>query len=186
MSDDLPSLFVRREPWMVQAACRGLSELMFAERGDNATVRAAKDVCRACPVLAACAEWALWSGQSIDYGIAGAMTPTERKQRRGVIRRQWQIHLGVRQVDEIRARYAAGGISQGKLAIEYHVPLWRIQAAVTGISTPSGTGRRLTLTAEQVEAMQARHAESGLSYEALAAEFGVSASTIRRAVRRAG
>lgn len=53
-----------------------------------AQVRAAKRVCRVCPSLLPCQEWALTetrAGQLVD-GIAGGLTP---KERRRLVRSGW-------------------------------------------------------------------------------------------------
>ena len=65
-----------------RAVCRDVDpELFFpvAEPGSDvydAQVGAAKAVCARCPVRAACLEWAL---RSLPDGIAGGLTPDERR-----------------------------------------------------------------------------------------------------------
>jgi hypothetical protein len=45
--------------WMFGAACRGVTETMFPERGENRVARRAKKICAGCPVAAECLEYAL-------------------------------------------------------------------------------------------------------------------------------
>lgn len=58
-----------------QAACAGLTDLFFPERGES--TREAKAVCRACPVKAECLEWALDAGEK--HGIWGGLSERERR-----------------------------------------------------------------------------------------------------------
>jgi WhiB family redox-sensing transcriptional regulator len=59
--------------WMFGAACRGVTETMFPERGENRVARRAKKICAGCPVAAECLEYALelrpsagvWAGLNI-------------------------------------------------------------------------------------------------------------------------
>jgi hypothetical protein len=80
-----------------RAACREVDpELFFptAESGTvwQAQVAAAKAVCAGCPVRAECLAWAL---QALPDGVAGGMTPQERR-REG--RRPWAGRRGVQRV----------------------------------------------------------------------------------------
>jgi hypothetical protein len=54
------------------------TNLFFSDR--NADIRAAKDICAACPVIALCAAWA---AQNTEYGIFGGLTPRERAKQYG-------------------------------------------------------------------------------------------------------
>lgn len=70
--------------WREQAACRGTDPETFfptAEDGPtyDAQVAVAKAICHRCPVRAQCLAEAL---DRIPYGIAGGLTPEERRTRR--------------------------------------------------------------------------------------------------------
>jgi WhiB family redox-sensing transcriptional regulator len=70
--------------WRARAACTGHDpELWFtvaletgAVGGTHPDVTPAVDVCRTCPVVAECLQWAVRHG--IRYGIWGGQTPVER------------------------------------------------------------------------------------------------------------
>jgi WhiB family redox-sensing transcriptional regulator len=60
--------YLQDEPWMAEAACRGMSVgTFFPERGGSH--REAKNTCAACPVRSECADYAQRTGTS--YGIWG-------------------------------------------------------------------------------------------------------------------
>lgn len=69
-------------PWMANAVCAGVdAELWFPEKGG--TNQAAKAICRRCPVIAECLEYALarqelgiWGGTSERERIALARAKT--------------------------------------------------------------------------------------------------------------
>ena len=69
--------------WMVAARCRGVDMAMFfpqPEKGRGAMVRAerhAKEVCRSCPVITACREHAVRTGET--HGVWGGMNYAERR-----------------------------------------------------------------------------------------------------------
>lgn len=70
-------LVVRAEPWMRQAACRGMApERFFPERGDN--TGPAKAICGECPVQRECGEFGLFE----KHGIWGGHSERERRRRR--------------------------------------------------------------------------------------------------------
>lgn len=66
--------------WRAQAACRDADPDLFFPIGSSGPAvtqtEEAKSICRACPVQAACLEWALKSGQ--DHGIWGGLDEHER------------------------------------------------------------------------------------------------------------
>lgn len=66
--------------WMRDAVCRGLDPDMFMpERGDQHKIRAAKALCKTCPVNEQCREYGLELHQRTDlYGIFGGLTRHER------------------------------------------------------------------------------------------------------------
>jgi WhiB family transcriptional regulator, redox-sensing transcriptional regulator len=73
----------RRPDWRANAACRTADpELFFPDddirsaRAERAQIKAAKLICRGCPVSATCLNWALASGQ--EAGIWGGLTEDER------------------------------------------------------------------------------------------------------------
>jgi hypothetical protein len=70
--------------WRHRAACRGVDPELFypvAEDGPpyEEQVAAAKAVCAGCPVRAECLAFAL---VALPHGIAGGMTPAERRRHR--------------------------------------------------------------------------------------------------------
>jgi len=73
--------------WPSQARCKGQpTEIFFAadnERGMELrrSEWLAKQICRSCPVLEACRNYALDAPE--PYGIWGALTPSERQRLRG-------------------------------------------------------------------------------------------------------
>jgi WhiB family redox-sensing transcriptional regulator len=78
-------VFIDREPpgeWAAQAACLGMDPtLFFPTRGDMDTLRAARAVCRACPVRVDCLEWALSNRE-----FQGVFGGTSERERRRIVR----------------------------------------------------------------------------------------------------
>lgn len=71
------------QPWFDQAACAGLGDLFFADREDGASTRAARAVCRTCPVLSECRAYALTL--PVHYpGVWGGMSQRERHRAMGM------------------------------------------------------------------------------------------------------
>ena len=72
--------------WHYRAACAELDvaeadRLFFPKVGQS--VEPARAICRECPVLAECREWALSQGENL-HGVWGGTAPGERKRlRRG-------------------------------------------------------------------------------------------------------
>jgi len=64
-----------RPDWVVDAACRGATDLFFAERGDSVAIREAKRICTTCPVSELCLEY----GEMEQYGIWGGLAVRERR-----------------------------------------------------------------------------------------------------------
>ena len=62
--------------WRQRAACRGVDPDVFYPSSDE-EAEAAKAVCRQCPVLSPCLEWAL-SNRERD-GVWGGATERERR-----------------------------------------------------------------------------------------------------------
>lgn len=70
---------VRNEDdWTVHGVCRGQDQaLWFPEPGQ--TVNTAKALCRQCPVIEECRDWAL---RFEDFGVWGGMSERERRRYR--------------------------------------------------------------------------------------------------------
>lgn len=99
--------------WQALADCKGQTYLFFSdhvctpecdkiagctarkEKGKHLRVAKAKAICKTCPVLHECKEWAL--NVKLDYGVAGMLTEKERtrilKQRRYKTARLKRIKL---------------------------------------------------------------------------------------------
>ncbi|OEJ43110.1 WhiB family transcriptional regulator [Streptomyces agglomeratus] len=67
--------------WRHEAACRREDPDLFFPIGTGGPallqIEQAKAVCRRCPVLDECLEWALEGGQ--DMGVCGGLTEDERR-----------------------------------------------------------------------------------------------------------
>jgi len=67
--------------WLAQAVCRDQDPELFFPIGTSgpALIQAeqAKAVCRRCPVVGECLQWALEVG--IGYGVVGGKSPSERQ-----------------------------------------------------------------------------------------------------------
>lgn len=79
----------RKADWRDAAACRDQDPDLFFPKGDSGpwlmVIEEAKAVCRRCPVLDACGQWALDNRE--EFGIFGALTEQERAAlRRSTIR----------------------------------------------------------------------------------------------------
>ena len=66
--------------WADEASCRGESRLFFAPAGERPEARATREVqaravCRACPALAECRDWAR---DHREYGFWGGESEEER------------------------------------------------------------------------------------------------------------
>lgn len=75
--------FFARPQWYDRAACRGLPpDLFYPERdtpnGQNG--QNAAEVCRACPVISECFEYAIKMGED-EFGIWGGLPPKKRRPR---------------------------------------------------------------------------------------------------------
>jgi WhiB family redox-sensing transcriptional regulator len=68
--------------WQEQAACKTTDpEAFFPNKGDRQTLIAAKRVCKSCPVVADCLEYALLAPE-----WAGVWGDTSERQRRDIVR----------------------------------------------------------------------------------------------------
>ncbi|MFI2318404.1 hypothetical protein AMK17_37825 [Streptomyces sp. CB00072] len=67
--------------WRIAAVCRGEDPDLFFPIGTTgpaiAQAEEAKAVCRTCPVMERCLQWALESGQ--DHGVWGATDEEDRR-----------------------------------------------------------------------------------------------------------
>lgn len=64
--------------WSGRALCRDYDpEIWFPLPKDEAGYAAAKLLCRSCPVMSMCLEWALASGE--DSGVWGGKSEAERR-----------------------------------------------------------------------------------------------------------
>lgn len=66
--------------WTTEAACHGQTRLFFAPAGERPEARAvresaARNVCRSCPVLLECRDWAR---EHREYGFWGGESEEER------------------------------------------------------------------------------------------------------------
>lgn len=71
-------------PDLSAGACRGTSPVFFYPNSPNDDTTIAKRICRTCPVLTLCRDWAL-NLPELD-GVWGGLTATERTQWRRVQR----------------------------------------------------------------------------------------------------
>lgn len=62
--------------WVKQGACREDPEAMFPGTND-ADIEAAKAICRSCPVIQQCGQWALATREST--GVLGGMSEAQRR-----------------------------------------------------------------------------------------------------------
>lgn len=66
------------EPWQSKAACRSYDpEIWFPNRHDNYSFSRARLICKSCPVLETCLDWAV--SRKIEHGIWGGKTAPERR-----------------------------------------------------------------------------------------------------------
>ena len=66
------------EAWMDQAICAGTDpEAFFPEKGGSTQSAMARMVCRGCPVISECLDYAL--EHNAKFGIWGGLTDKERR-----------------------------------------------------------------------------------------------------------
>ena len=64
--------------WQKQAVCASVEpELFYPAPQEHVRRRQAKAVCKSCPVVNECLQWALESGQ--DHGVWGGLSEDERR-----------------------------------------------------------------------------------------------------------
>ena len=66
---------MNNDDWIKRAACKGFDTSVFFNK-DQASFAAARAICRSCPVVDTCAEYALADPHLV--GFWGGMTPRER------------------------------------------------------------------------------------------------------------
>lgn len=70
--------FTAAPRWPDNRACAGKSaEVFFQGRGGRTA--AAKAICRTCPALDMCQDWALQQPWSLLFGVWGGLSQTDRK-----------------------------------------------------------------------------------------------------------
>ncbi len=101
--------------WQLDGHCRGVdSEVFFHPDGERGRARAeraylAKRICRGCPVLERCREYALAVGE--PFGVWGGMTEEERRTlletaRASRLRAEWPMHRGAHRASRGRVPLA--------------------------------------------------------------------------------
>ncbi|TXS52699.1 WhiB family transcriptional regulator [Streptomyces sp. t39] len=85
--------------WRIEAACRDVDpELFFPVGGSGPAllqIKAAKEICRGCPVRERCLDWAVREHQ--DFGVWGGLDENERRAlRRRQARRAKAAEQGAR------------------------------------------------------------------------------------------
>lgn len=81
--------------WMENAGCRNADpDLFYPEHGkfQNPEVKTAIRICRTCPVINECLNWALKTGDS--FGVLGGMTPQQRTR----YRREMEYNRSIRKM----------------------------------------------------------------------------------------
>ena len=69
-------LDLEERPWAAYASCRNADPELFFSVRDGDTEEAVK-ICRGCPVLEECREWALET--RVRYGVWGGATERDRR-----------------------------------------------------------------------------------------------------------
>lgn len=104
--------------WMVWAGCQGLDpDMFFAERGDPASIEAARSVCNRCLVTEECLAYAVAANER--HGIWGGLSPRERFRLRAegrIPRRRPRVLAHERIAAACRA-----GLSPGEVAAQHGV-----------------------------------------------------------------
>ncbi len=67
-----------RPDWQAEAACRGQTRLFFPQYPGPDDYSAALAVCRECPVIGPCREWAMDRSDPVPFAVAGGMTYQDR------------------------------------------------------------------------------------------------------------
>lgn len=85
-------------PWLDPQAPTAMcaetdAELWFPEKGSGSTSQVAKRLCRSCPLLAGCREYALTHPRETRFGIWGGLSEYERRELRRRLRHGEPIEL---------------------------------------------------------------------------------------------
>jgi hypothetical protein len=75
-----------RPDWQAEALCHGKTRLFFPQYPGLNDYSAALALCRSCPVIGPCRDWAMNSPDPVPYAVAGGMTYDERNQARTFVR----------------------------------------------------------------------------------------------------
>jgi hypothetical protein len=81
LDEDMKPLVDYRDlamPDLTGSSCQGEEEIFDGE--DFMDIKAAKEICSACPLVEPCLEWAM---KFENHLVWGGLTPREREQRRG-------------------------------------------------------------------------------------------------------
>ncbi|WP_353050494.1 WhiB family transcriptional regulator [Cellulosimicrobium sp. Marseille-Q4280] len=109
----LPSMFVPegQESWQDEALCAQTDpELFFPQKGGSTAE--AKKVCRQCPVVDECLEWAIDAGE--EHGVWGGMSERERSAYARSRRRKAKISFGAptdAEINRQRGQYAPAPVA---------------------------------------------------------------------------
>lgn len=100
-----PNTSHRGPDWRDTASCRIEDPTLFFPNGDSGpsllAIEQAKAICRACPALEACGQWA--TDNRIEYGIFGGLTEQERASvRRAKVRRRLSPEEAAKKAEEKR------------------------------------------------------------------------------------
>jgi predicted transcriptional regulator len=101
--------------------------------------------------------------------------------------------LSAAQVEDIRVRYAAGGVTQKALATEFGVEQQSVSRYVRGLRfaseacppQPGAHGTRAVITPDIRAAVRAAYAD-GLSQDQVALWYGIGQTSVSRIIREAG
>lgn len=134
--------------WRHRAVCRGVDAELFHPAADagavfDAQVAQAKAVCAGCPVRAECLAFAL---DALPFGIAGGMTPAERRRHRSSVQRRLRVGSG-RPVGGSKREVAAAGRAAiragrpvGEVAREFGVTVRTAERWATQVRTETDHG----------------------------------------------
>lgn len=71
----IPDTAARPKDWLATGPCKADPDAMFATSA--AGIKAAKDICRHCPAIDRCLQWALETGE--EFGVWGGLSEKERQ-----------------------------------------------------------------------------------------------------------
>ena len=83
---------IERRSWMEHSACRGKPvDTFFPGRGNSQAMNAALAICRECPVINDCLEYALTLGLRSSPGVWGGQTERQRRTMRARRNREQRV-----------------------------------------------------------------------------------------------